>query len=344
MTRSDSPGEGSQDRSSGRSGRCEMKRDLVVFVCIVALLLASCGEAALPATHTPLPPAATPLPPAITPITPTVTPVPSTAAPDSAEPLATEATKNILYAKVDRLPSQLDVYAPSEPGPWPVVVVVHGFNSSRYDTAQLARTIASRGAVVFNPNVLFTVPLTTAIERLACAVRFARAKAPDYDGDPSEIVILGISAGAASAVVVGLAGDDFNEGCVVSDGSALPDGVVAFEGPYEFATTAYGIAIDHASLRRDNPELLEAIDPYSHIGRNPGLLVRLIHGVDVDDDWFDVRPEESIELQQALVDAGYDVELTILEGTDHRDCNIAISDAFALMVQQVMEVARNSSP
>jgi acetyl esterase/lipase len=197
--------------------------------------------------------------------------------------------------------------------------------------------------VVFNPNVAFTVPLLTGIERLACAVRFARAEAPDYGGDPNEITIVGISAGAASAVVIGLAGDDFDAGCVVSAGSALPDAVVAFEGPYEFATTAYGTVIDHTSLKNEDQELLEAIDPYSHIGRNPDLQVRLIHGVDVDDDWWDIRPEESTELHQTLADAGYDVELITVEGADHVDLHIHTSAAFAIAVQQVKELAHSPS-
>jgi acetyl esterase/lipase len=252
-------------------------------------------------------------------------------------------TRDIIYANVGEWDANLDVYVPSDPGPWPVVVVAHGAGQRRRNFAPLAEAIASQGAVVFNIEVQFTVPFLTGIERLACAVRFARATAPDYDGDPNRITIVGNSAGAASGVVVGLAGDDFEEGCVVSDVSALPDALVAFEGPYEFATTNYGDMADHTFLKQEDPELLEAIDPYSHIGRNPDLQIRLIHGDDVDYFWYDTILEESIGLHQALTDAGYDVELIVVEGAYHKALTRPTSDAFALTVQQVMELARSSS-
>lgn len=225
-----------------------------------------------------------------------------------------------------------------------MVVVVHGYGQDKSVFAPLAQTIASQGAVVFNADVAFTVPLLSGIERLACAIRFARTTAPDYDGDPNWITIVGNSAGASSGLVVGLAGDDFErEYCVVSDVSALPDALVAFEGGYEFATTNYGGVIDHTYLKQKDPELLEAINPYSHIGRNPDLQVRLIHGDDFDEFWYDIRPEDSIAMHQALADAGYDVELIVVEGASHTALTNRYTDAFALTVQQVMELARNSS-
>jgi hypothetical protein len=48
-------------------------------------------------------------------------------------------------------------------------------------------------------------------------------------------------------------------------------------------------------------------------------------------------------MQQALANAGYDVELHVVEGAVHSALIRPDSDAFALMVKQVMEVARGSS-
>jgi acetyl esterase/lipase len=221
------------------------------------------------------------------------------------------------------------------------VIVVHGFGQTRISFVPLAKAIASQGAVVFNADVAFTVPFLTGMERLACAVRFARATAPDYDGDPSRITIAGNSRGAISGLVVGLAGDDFGGDCVVSEGSALPDAVVGYEGRYEHATTDPFVL--HTYLEQEDPELLEAIDPYSHIGRNPALQVRLIHGDAADVGRYVVLPEESIAMHQALADVGYDVELHVVEGASHLALTMRHSDAFALMVEQVMELARGSS-
>jgi acetyl esterase/lipase len=238
---------------------------------------------------------------------------------------------------------ELDVHTPSQQGPWPVVVVVHGYSQNRFGFEPLARAIASQGAVVFNIDVAFGVPFLPSIERLACAVRFARARAPDYDGDSNRITLVGNSAGAASGMVVGLAGDDFEGDCIVSDGSALPDALVAYEGPYEFATTNYGDVVDHTYLQQKDPELLEAIDPYSHIGRNPDLQVRLIHGDDWGAFWYDTPLDESVELHQALADAGYDGELIVVDLASHGALTSPHSKAFTLTVQQVMELARASS-
>lgn len=299
---------------------------------IALLLVVACSSPLSPTpTAAPAVPTATPAP-AATPTSPAETPTPTTG-----------GTTSVVYAYFDSFPMRLDVHVPSQQGPWPVVVVVHGFGQSRPWFEPLARAIASQGAVVFNTDVAFGVPFLPGIEHLACAIRFARATAPDYDGDPNRITVVGNSAGAASGMVVGLAGDDFEGDCVVSDVSALPDALAVYEGPYEFATTNYGDVVDHTYLQQEDPELLEAINPYSHIGRNPDLQVRLIHGDDVDNIWYEVPPEESIESHQALADAGYDVELIVVEGDSHTALTSPNSGVFALTVEQVMELARSSS-
>ncbi len=262
--------------------------------------------------------------------TPTTTPAP-------AATLTTEITNSIVYANVDDTLTRLDVITPSQQGPWPMVVLVHGFNQNRFEFEHLARAIASHGAVVYNTDVEFSVPFLPSIERLACAVRFARASATDYDGDPDSITLVGHSAGAASGLVVGLAGDDFKGDCIESDVSAIPDAFVGYEGPYDFITVNYGGVVNHTYLKQTDPVLAEALNPYSHIGRNPDLQIHLIHGDDVDSLWYEVKPEVSNDMHQALVDAGYDAELTVLEGATHRDLSSQYSEVFAVTIQEVME-------
>jgi len=257
--------------------------------------------------------------------------------------ITTEVTLNLNFANVDENPTSLDVYSPIQVGPWPVVVVVHGYQQNRFAVEDLSQAIASQGAVVYNADLAFKVPFLSGINRLACAVRFARATAADYGGDPNRITIVGHSAGGASGVVVGLAGDDFTEDCVMSDMSAIPDALVAYEGPYEFVTKTYGGNVFHSILKQKSPELLDAIDPYSHIGRNPDLQVRLIHGDDRDTAWYEVLLEESINFYNTLANAGYDVELIVVNGAFHTAPTNRYTDAFALMVHQVMEIANISS-
>lgn len=256
----------------------------------------------------------------------------------SGQTTTTVATMGIPYT-VDS-GRRLDVYTPGEPGPWPVVVVVHGLYQDKFSFAPLAEAIASEGAVVFNISVDMTFPFGTAIEEVACAVRFSRAMAADYGGDETRITLIGNSAGAVTGAVVAMAGDDFAEDCVVTEGSALVDALVGYEGPYNWATQpVFNDAGDFVTLGEEDPELLETINPYSHIGGNPDLVVRLIHGDDTDAEWYEVPRQVSVEFHQALAEAGYSAELTLLDGPSHIGLTVPSSEAFEVAVQQVLQVA-----
>jgi acetyl esterase/lipase len=319
---------------------------------IAMLLLADCCPLTEPIPTTPPTTVLTTAPPltatlSLIPTTvstsaPTSTTIPSPTA--TVTPLTIEITEDIPYAYVDGDTTSLDVYAPSEPGPWPVIVTAHGWAQDQDFLMPLAEAIASRGAVVYNVNVDYGFPNLIGIKRIACAIRFARATAEDNGGDPNRITLVGSSLGAASGAVVALAGDDFEGDCVENDASALPDALVAFEGPYDYALKAYNPALDHTILEEEDPELWEAINPYSHIGRNPDLQVRLLHGEDEGSHWWDISPQVSIDFQQALKDAGYDVTLTIVEFTGHTALGWDGSEVFQIAIQQTLEVAHNPPP
>ncbi len=286
---------------------------LTGLVGILALVATACGDGESGATPSP---AATTAP--TEQATAALSPVPSTI----------EVTEGVAYTSTQKL----DVYAPTEPGPWPVVVVLHGAPGSKADLAALSEAIAQQGAVVFNADWRDVIPkFLEATEDMACVVRFARASAADYGGDPTRVTLLGWSAGGASGAVVALAGDDFEGDCLVSGDSGLPDAFVGIAGGYNFAIDG-----EAAFLKEDDLETWEAINPYSHIGSNPELRVRLVHG-DADGT---VSVEESIQFQQALEDAGYDVTLTVLEGAGHRIV-VPTVDGFQVTVMEALEVARD---
>jgi acetyl esterase/lipase len=226
----------------------------------------------------------------------------------------------------------LDVTAPEEPGPWPVVIIAHGGYGSRSGFRDLADAVATEGAVVFNISYDDVFPPISGIEDIACAVRFARAKAADHGGDPARITLIGTSQGAVSGMVIGLNGDAYTGDCITPEGSALVDAVVGYEGGYDWAEFLFG------ELREEDPDLWEAIDPYSHIGGNPDLVVRLIHG-EGGESLTEVPRIVSVEFHQALADAGYDVELTLVDERLHLALTARGTEAFAIAVQQAMEVA-----
>ena len=92
-------------------------------------------------------------------------------------------------------------------------------------------------------------------------------------------------------------------------------------------------------MREEDAELWETMDSHTHIGGNPDLVVRLIHGDDTDVDWHEVPRQVSVEFHQALAEAGYDAEVTLLDGPSHLGLTIPSSKAFEEAVQQVLQVA-----
>jgi acetyl esterase/lipase len=237
----------------------------------------------------------------------------------------------------------LDVHAPSEPGPWPVVVVVHGLFKNRSSLEPLSEAIASQGAVVYNIDVGYGVPdNTSALERTACAVRFARDTATDCGSDPSWVSLVGHSSGAHHGAAIALAGDDFAADCAVTDASAFVDALVGYEGVYDWATKVYDDSFAYLGLKDEDPELWQAVNRYAQIGRNPELQVRLLHGNVPDVEWYDVPLAVTREFHKALAEAEYDVELIVVQRGTHDDIT-SDSDVIAFTVEQVMELARGSS-
>jgi acetyl esterase/lipase len=214
----------------------------------------------------------------------------------------------------------LDVYSPTNPGTFPVVVMFHGGGwvaGDPDDLAPLAQAIAAGGAVVFNAPYRLALrgggyPVT--FEDASCAVRFAREHARQFGGDPGSVTVLGYSAGAHIGAVTALAGDSFIGDCAVDSGSALPDNFVGVAGPYDTDVLDPLLLIFFGTERAEDPGPWEDGNPHSHLGANPGLIVRLIHG-ELD---LLVPAGFAVGFDKALAEAGYDVELTIIDDGDHR--------------------------
>jgi acetyl esterase/lipase len=132
---------------------------------------------------------------------------------------------------------KLDVYAPvGLARPAPVVMFIYGGswnNGSRGEYAFVGRALAARGYVAaivdyrLVPEVLFPV----FVEDNALALRWIRDNIGPYGGDPRRIAIVGHSAGAYNAVMLGL-----DRRFVRSQGvdSASIKAVAGLSGPYDF--------------------------------------------------------------------------------------------------------------
>jgi acetyl esterase/lipase len=113
---------------------------------------------------------------------------------------------------------------------------VHGCCGDRSDLGRLAEALAAAGALVLNADwagIDARARLPDAYEEVACTVRFARARAATFGGDPGRVVLAVWSDGALAPAVVAVGGDTFDAGrCAYPDMSAQPDAIVGIAGFY----------------------------------------------------------------------------------------------------------------
>jgi len=247
--------------------------------------------------------------------------------------------------------AELDVYRPEGSTGAPVVVTLHGCCGSREDLAPLARGLAENGAVVFNASWRGTdgegAGYPGAYQDAACAVRFARATAPAHGGDPGRVTLVGWSDGALAAGVVANAAPDFDDGCLADGAGVLPDSFVALGGFLGWAAAGDGRVdaqfVNERTVRyfggtpQDEPAAWAAGNPYTHLGRNPGLEIRLVVGREdpllIDGQCF----------SRAARAAGHPVSLSVAEGAGHQTVLAPRTSEGALAVREILEAARGEA-
>jgi acetyl esterase/lipase len=238
----------------------------------------------------------------------------------------------------------LDVYAPDAAGPWPIVIWAPGGEETKVMGQPFGEAMASSGAVVFVINTVHSLdptvpPLGLAsralVEGAACAVRTARALAPAYGGDPGRVVWSGHSLGGVYGFELALAVPDWERmwteqvggpgptlDCLTDTGLSAIDAIVtASSGRFiEVWPTVYDA----------DPSVRAFTDSVSHVGNNPSLKVRLVHG--------DSDPELPLAtaqgLERELTAAGYDVKLDIVPLASH-------GLFFPQLVERILGVVRS---
>jgi acetyl esterase/lipase len=212
----------------------------------------------------------------------------------------------------------IEIFGPQEPGDFPVVVMLHGggwFGGSPASMEPLASSLASAGVVVFNSTYRTSAGgYPESFDDVACDIRFALSKAPEYTTSTRPLTVVAHSAGAHIASVVSLAGDLFGQDCDVG-ADVVVDRFVGLAGPYD--PTLYSAVLTgyFGTRLEEDSAPWEAGSPYSYLDDNPDLKMLLIHGT--DDDLVPIRSSEL--LADAAADAGLDVSLKELPGASHMD-------------------------
>jgi acetyl esterase/lipase len=244
----------------------------------------------------------------------------------------------------------LDVYAPAAAGHAPVLVLLHGCCGGKEDLAQLAEALAARGAVVFNAswrsmNDGGRYPL--AYQQAACAVSFARARAASYGGDPGRVALLGWSDGALLAAVVANAGDRFGGACAARGTPARPDILIGVAGFFGWPPGPAGrVDPRYVSPRTIRffggtparvPEAWAAGNPYTQLGGNPALEVRLV-AADGDPLLADSR-----RFLAALRRAGHPATLVVVAAASHQGLLLPRTSQGRVTVREALAAATGPS-
>src|SRR5262245_56327520 len=155
-----------------------------------------------------------------------------------------------------------DLYRPTGDGPWPAVVIVHGGSwrsGSRTEMARFAERFANAGYAVFNIDYRLAPEYhyPTQIDDVRAAFRWLHARAPSLAIDPDRIAVMGYSAGANLALLLGLA----------DAGGPRPRAVVAGAGPTDLTEYPNSpvLAMWIGGSGAERPEMYEDASPISHV-------------------------------------------------------------------------------
>ena len=207
-------------------------------------------------------------------------PFPIVAVPPSPTPApGVVVTTNVAYESVNPVlgPGVLDVYAPAEPGPWPVAVMLHGLRDGRRSLELSARRVADRGFVVFVPTWDADTPTTedsllATNAQVACAIAFAQRRAATYGGDPATTVVYGWAAGANVAATVAFARPAPTAGCLGGATLGPIHALVAWAGGWALSVNNP----DWDAILAAEPAAMDAATPWAHLAEQPNLKVVML--------------------------------------------------------------------
>jgi acetyl esterase/lipase len=215
----------------------------------------------------------------------------------------------------------LDVRPPEGDGPFPIAIHVHGGGWTGGDKADPAdapmiELFTKAGFVVFSINYRLAPQhrWPACIDDVQAAIRWVKANATRYRGDPERIVLSGYSAGAQLACFA----------TTIVDDRLRMQAVVLCAPPIDFiqelpklghilGRAQRGLLNRPEQLTPESMGLLKALSPINHVraGLPPFLL---LHG-DADRS---VSLELSHALQAKLQASGVRCDLIILPGASHR--------------------------
>ena len=247
---------------------------------------------------------------------------------------APHITKDIPYAGAgsDKMQS-LDFVCPSSgPGPFPLVLWIHGGGWISGDKAeQTAYFLTEHGYAVasINYRLIPQAVFPAQLNDCKAAVRFLREHAREYNIDPNRIGAWGASAGGHLAALLGTTGNTMTPG-QNNDTSCAVQAVCDWYGPTDLTSVNsqispdWGIDLTSANAvhyrlvgSQDKRKLWQA-SPVAYVNKNdPPFLI--MHGA--RDNIVPIS--QSRELYKALLSAGCDVKFVEVKDAGHSFSNLS---------------------
>lgn len=219
---------------------------------------------------------------------------------------------------------KLDIWRPdraSNSSQLPVLIFWHGggwVKGSRQDYAFAGKAFAKEGFLVVIPDYrkVPDVHFPAFVRDGAEAVRWVQDNIAQYGGDPDNIALSGHSAGAHTAVLLGLDSRWIEQASGNMDSIKA---VIGMSGPYDFYPFDKKRSID-AMARYEEPERTQ---PVNFARADAPAMLLLTSTKDTI-----VRPRNAIKLTEKLEAAGAKVAMINYEGLSHEEVVMALSVPF----------------
>jgi alpha-L-fucosidase 2 len=224
---------------------------------------------------------------------------------------------NIEYGRAGGQSLQLDVLLPEGAGPFPVAIIVHGggwvAGDRKSNVEPLFRPLVEGGFVCFSISYRLARDLSVlgaAVEDVEQAIRFVRAHAAEYNGDPGRMALVGESAGGQLAAMAALGKDGSAIKAVIS--VYTPTDLVELARDSKVIPEPFRQAVQGAPWAGAVLALLRQLSPINHVRAGmPAFL--LIHGTADPLVPF----EQSRTMCKAIRNAGGTCDLLAVKGGGH---------------------------
>jgi acetyl esterase/lipase len=216
----------------------------------------------------------------------------------------------------------MKVFLPAEPRPdGPAIVMIHGggwryFSNEVYADHAARFAAAGYAVAAINYRLVPDGAYPAMIQDCACALAFFRSRSAEYGFDPDRVALIGYSAGAHLASLIGVAIDEpaFAPDCDTG-ATGPPAAVISGAGPQDMRAMPEVDAVTDflGGTAEEVPEIYDLASPLFHVGDEPEVPFLFVHG---EHDLF-VGLSHSERMRDALIAAGGEARLLALPGGGH---------------------------